>query len=67
MVDGEEHCIVEQILDSQLTRSQLQFLVKWEGYEYEETSWVPELDIAALDKVWEFYNVHPVPHGRSIQ
>ena len=32
MVDGEEHYVVEQVLDSQLMRGQLQFLVKWEGY-----------------------------------
>ena len=40
-------------------RGQLQFLVKWEGYGYEENSWIPELDIAALDKIQEFYNAHP--------
>ena len=57
MVNGEEYYIVEQILDSQLTRGQLQFLVKWKGYE--ENSWVLDPDIAAPDKVWEFYNAHP--------
>ena len=51
MVDGEEHYIVEQVLDSQLMRGQLQFLVKWEGYGYEENSWIPESDIAAPDKI----------------
>ena len=40
-------------------RGQLQFLVKWEGYGYEENSWVSESDIAAPDKIWEFYNAHP--------
>ena len=59
MVDGEEHYIVEQVLDSQLMRGQLQFLVKWEGYGYEENSWVSESDIAAPDKIQEFYNAHP--------
>ena len=59
MVDGEEHYIVEQVLDSRLMRGQLQFLVKWEGYGYEENSWVSKSDIAALDKVREFYNAHP--------
>ena len=38
---------------------QLQFLVKWEGYGYEENSWVSESDIAAPDKIREFYNAHP--------
>ena len=58
-VDGEEHYIVERVLDSRLMRGQLQFLVKWEGYGYEENSWVPESDIAAPDKIREFYNAHP--------
>ena len=70
IVDGEEHYIVGWVLDSWLMRGQLQFLVKWEGYGYEENSWVPELDIAAPDKIQEFYNstMHTlVPHDRSIQ
>ena len=29
MVDGEEHYVVERVLDSWLMRGQLQFLVKW--------------------------------------
>ena len=40
-------------------RGQLQFLIKWEGYGYEENSWVSESDIAAPDKIREFYNAHP--------
>ena len=59
IVDGEEHYIVEWVLDSQLMRGQLQFLVKWEGYGHKENSWVPELDIAAPDKIQEFYNAYP--------
>ena len=51
MVDGEVHYVVERVLDSWLMRGQLQFLVKWEGYGYEENSWVSELDIAAPDKI----------------
>ena len=51
MVDGEEHYVVERVLDSWLMRGQLQFLVKWEGYGYEENSWVSELDIAAPYKI----------------
>ena len=50
MVD-EEHYVVERVLDSRPMRGQLQFLVKSEGYGYEENSWVPESDIAALDKI----------------
>ena len=59
IVDGEEHYVVEQILDSQFMRGHLQFLVKWEGYGYEENSWIPEQDVMALDKLCEFYWIHP--------
>ena len=59
IVDGEEHYVVEWILDSQFMRGCLQFLMKWEGYGYEEHSWVPEQDVAAPDKLCEFYQIHP--------
>ena len=59
IVDREEHYVVEWILDSRFMRGHLQFLVKWEGYGYEENSWVPEQDVVALDKLCEFYQIHP--------
>ena len=59
LVDGEEHYVVEWILDSRFMRGHLQFLMKWEGYGYEENSWVPEQDVAAPDKLHEFYRIHP--------
>ena len=63
LVDREEHYVVEWILDSQFIRGHLQFLMKWEGYGYEENSWVPEQDVTALDKPREFYQIHPgAPH-----
>ena len=40
-------------------RGRLQFLMKWEGYGYEKNSWVPEQDVAAPDKLCEFYQIHP--------
>ena len=33
--------------------------MKWEGYGYEENTWVEEEDMAAPAKVWEFYQSHP--------
>ena len=59
IVDGDEHYVVEWILDSQLIRGQLHFLIKWEGYGYEENTWVPEGDISAPGKIQEFYRIHP--------
>ena len=51
IIDGEEHYVVEKILDSQLFWNQLQFSVKWEEYGYEENSWVSEDVMLAPDKV----------------
>ena len=59
IVDREEHYVVEWILDNQFMRGCLQFLMKWEGYGYEENSWVSEQDVMALDKLHEFYQIHP--------
>ena len=59
IVDGDEHYVVEWILNSQLIRGWLHFLIKWEGYGYEENTWVPESDVSAPGKIREFYRIHP--------
>jgi hypothetical protein len=46
IVCEEEHYVVERILDSCLIHDQLHFLIKWDGYSYEENTWVPEHDIS---------------------
>src|SRR3979490_2977931 len=51
--------MVEKVLDSHLMRGRLHFLVKWEGYGYEENTWVAEEDMAAPAKLREFYQSHP--------
>src|SRR3979490_563955 len=60
LVDGEEHYVVEKVLDSRLMRGRLHFLVKWEGYGYEENTWVAEEEMAAPPKVREFSQAHRV-------
>ena len=42
-----------------MQRGQLQFLIKWKGYGYEENSWENEGDVKAPDLIAEFYNSHP--------
>jgi len=39
IVDGEMHYVVEEVLNIQLQNGRLDFLIKWEGYSYEENSW----------------------------
>ena len=59
IVYGEEHYEVVRILDCCFIKDQLYFLVKWKGYSYEENSWIPEEDLAAPVRLWEFYATHP--------
>ena len=59
LLDGEEYFEVKSVLDSHMQRGQLQFLIKWKGYGYEENSWENEGDVNAPDLITEFYNLHP--------
>jgi hypothetical protein len=40
-------------------RGKLHFLVKWEGYGYEENKWVREEELNAPDLLREFYQKNP--------
>ena len=63
IVDAETHYVVEEILNSRLQNGRLEFLIKWEGYGYEENSWEVEGDVTAPKKVQEFYQRNPgAPH-----
>ena len=54
IVDGDEHYVVEHILDSWLIWGWHHFLIKWEGYGYEENTWVPKGAVSAPGKIQEF-------------
>lgn len=51
--DGEEEFFVEKLLDKRIQRGQVQYLVKWEGYDDSENQWLPVKDIAE-DLIKEF-------------
>jgi hypothetical protein len=56
--EGEEY-VVEEIMDSKLSRGKLKYLVKWEGYPNPtEWTWEPEESILA-DNREEFHEKHP--------
>ena len=58
LVDDELEYEVESILDSRLHRRQLQYLVKWVGYQ--EATWQPESDLThAHQAISDFYKAHP--------
>ena len=45
-------------MNSQLHNSWLEFLIKWEGYGYEENSWEVEGDVVDPEKVQEIYPIN---------
>ena len=59
LVDGEQQYEVEAILDSRVFRRQLQYLVRWKGYNYEHNSWENAVDVHSPLLVDKFYSTHP--------
>jgi Chromo (CHRromatin Organisation MOdifier) domain len=56
--EGEEY-VVEEIMDSKLSRGKLKYLVKWEGYpNHTNWTWEPKESILP-DNQAEFHNKHP--------
>ena len=66
--------IVHEILDSRMHRRKLQYLVRWEGYEPEDDSWVPYTEFDIDDSIPVAFHIaypdkpapnHPLPVARS--
>ena len=59
-IEGEFEYEVEQILNSQLCRGNLHYLVKWLGYTKEHNTWEPLSNLTnANEAVKEFHKWHP--------
>lgn len=59
IVDGTEKYEVEPILDCGHQPGQLQYLIKWKGYDVEENSWEPATNIHASGLPWSIHRAHP--------
>jgi hypothetical protein len=57
IVEGEEEYELERIEDSRMFRHQLQYLVKWKGYN--EMSWEPAVNMDGLKAIDEFHTQQP--------
>ena len=56
---------VEQILDSRKYRNQLQYLIKWQGYDQGHNSWEPATNLThCSDLIKAFHNRHPAAPRR---
>jgi hypothetical protein len=57
--DEEEEWDVEEILDSRITKGQLQYLVKWLDFGPEDNSWEPAKHLLCLEKLQQFHQRNP--------
>jgi Chromo (CHRromatin Organisation MOdifier) domain len=56
--EGEEY-IIEEVMESKLSRGKLKYLVKWEGYlNHADWTWEPEESILPDNRA-EFHEKHP--------
>ncbi|KAG5720268.1 hypothetical protein E4T56_gene3342 [Termitomyces sp. T112] len=59
-VEDEYHYEVNEILDSQIVRGRLQYLVCWKGYGPEDDTWKPQKNLdRAPDKLRDFHRRNP--------
>jgi hypothetical protein len=61
IVEAEEEYEVERVEDSRVFRRQLQYLVKWKGYD--EMSWEPAVNADGLKAIDEFHTQQPGKPG----
>ena len=65
IVDDTEEYEVEQVLDSRKYRNQLQYLVKWQGYDQGHNSWEPATNLThCTELVDTFHANHPAAPRR---
>jgi transposase InsO family protein len=65
VVDNDLEYEVEAILDSRKYRNQLQYLVKWRGYDTGHNSWEPSTNLVhSAELVKVFHSTHPAAPRR---
>jgi len=60
-VEGDSEYQVERVEDSRLYRNQLQYLVRWTGYD--QMTWEPAKDINGLQAIDAFHEKYPQKPG----
>lgn len=60
-VEGDQEYQVEWVEDSHVYRNQLQYLVRWTGYD--QTTWEPARDIDGLQALDTFHEKYPQKPG----
>jgi transposase InsO family protein len=64
-VEGDIEYEAEEILDSRKFRNQLQYLVKWQGYDRGHNSWEPAANLTRCTEIVDaFHEAHPAAPRR---
>ena len=64
-VDNDLEYEVEEILDSRKYRNQLQYLIKWQGYNQGHNSWEPSTNLTHCSElIKSFHDKHPAAPRR---
>lgn len=68
IVKGEREFIVESILDSRVSKGQLQYFIHWRNYPISERSWEPAENAEnAPDLINSFHKTHPRKPGPQLR
>ena len=59
MVNNEEEYVVEEILDSRISRRRVEYLVKWKGYNASHNQWIAHYNLHAKTLVRKFHRDNP--------
>ena len=54
-IDGEEHCKVQAIQKHSVFRGEVQYLVKWVGYDESENLWLTATQLDSAKQILEAY------------
>ena len=56
IVEGKDEYKVEKILDSQIHRGKLQYLVKWLGYTHNKDQWIIKSNVAGSSELTKMFH-----------
>jgi hypothetical protein len=60
-VDGESEYEVKEVVDSRVFRQQLQYLIKWRGWD--DLTWERATEVNKLKAIDDFHTQHPNKPG----
>ena len=67
LIDAEFEYVVEGILDSRYFRNKLQYLVKWQGFSQQESTWEAATNLRnSANFITEFHETKPNAAGPSL-